>query len=272
MFCVETGAGEVKQLIEVGAIDLLIAGGLVVVVIGLSMWQNLGIHRSIIIASLRTVIQLIAIGYILGWVFQLDQWPLVVVVLLIMIAVAAQTIYSQQRKSVRRGTFPGIIASLFIGSVITLVVVQYLVIGIRPWYDPQYLIPIAGMIFGNALTAMALCLSTFTDALKDNADEIEQRLALGATRRQAAARHIKSALRAALMPIINSMMVVGLVQLPGMMTGQILSGIDPVMAVKYQIVVMFMILTANGLTSVLLMNFSLNRFFTPAHQLRREVL
>ncbi len=268
----ETTAGQISQVIDISAIDLLIAGGLVVMVIGLSLWQNLGIHRSIVIAALRTVIQLIAIGYILGWVFHLNKWPLVIAYLLAMLAVAAQTIYSQQRKKIRRGSFLLIAASLFVGGVLTLMVVQYLVIRIHPWYDPQYLIPIAGMIFGNALTAVALCLRTFTTALKDNADEIEQRLALGATRRQAASRHIRDSLRAALMPIVNSMMVVGLVQLPGMMTGQILSGINPVMAVRYQIVIMFMILGGNGLASVVIMNFSLNRFFTASHQLRREAL
>ncbi len=268
----ENGAAEIEQILNIAPIDLMVAAGLVVVVIGLSLWQDLGIHRSIIIAAIRTTIQLIAIGYVLGWIFKLDKWPLVVAYVLAMVIVAAHTVYTQQRRSVRRGTFPSIAISLFLGGLITLVVVQYLVVGIRPWYDPQYLIPIAGMIFGNALTAMALCLSTFSGAMKDNADEIEQRLALGATRKQAASRHIKDALRAALMPIISSMMVVGLVQLPGMMTGQILSGIDPVIAVRYQIVIMFMILAGNGLTTVMMMQFSLNRFFTPAHQLRREVL
>lgn len=268
----ENGATEIEQILNIAPIDLLIAAGLVVMVIGLSLWQDLGIHRSIFIAAIRTTIQLIAIGYVLGWIFQLDKWPLVVAYVLVMGLIAAHAIYSQQNKRVRRGTYPAIAISLFIGGLITLTVVQYLVIGIRPWYDPQYLIPIAGMVFGNALAAMALCLSSFAGALKDNADEVEQRLALGATRRQAASRHIKDSLRTALMPIISSMMVVGLVQIPGIMTGQILSGIEPIMAVRYQIVIMFMILAGNGLTTVMMMQFSLNRFFTPAHQLRREVL
>ena len=268
----ENGAAGIEQILNIAPIDLMVAAGLVVVVIGLSLWQDLGIHRSIFIAAIRTTIQLIAIGYVLGWIFKLDKWPLVVAYVLAMVIVAAHTIYTQQKKKARRGTFMSITVSLFFGGLITLIVVQYLVVGIHPWYDPQYLIPIAGMIFGNALTAMALCLMTFSGAMKDNADEIEQRLALGATRKQAASRHIKDALRAALMPIVSSMMVVGLVQLPGMMTGQILSGIDPIIAVRYQIVVMFMILAGNGLSTFMMMQFSLNRFFTPAHQLRREVL
>ena len=226
----ENSAAEIEQILNIAPIDLLIAAGLVVVVIGLSLWQDLGIHRSIIIAAIRATIQLIALGYILGWVFRIHQWPLVVAYVLAMVLVAAHAVYSQQKRRVRRGSYPAIAASLFVGGLITLVVVQYLVIGIRPWYDPQYLIPIAGMVFGNALAAMALCINSFAGALKDNADEIEQRLALGATRRQAASRHIKDALRTALMPIISSMMIVGLVQIPGIMTGPILSGIDPGMA------------------------------------------
>jgi putative ABC transport system permease protein len=261
-----------QGIINISYFDLLIASGLVVVVIGLSLWQDLGIHRSIIIGALRTTIQLIAIGYILGWVFHLDNWALVIAYLMAMLSVAAYTIYSGRKAKARKGMLPAISISLFIGSLITLAVVQYLVVGIHPWYDPQYLIPIAGMIFGNALTAMALCLDSFSGAMKDNADEVEQRLALGATRRKAASRHIQSALRAALMPIINSMMVVGLVQLPGMMTGQILSGTNPIIAVKYQVVVMFMILAGNALSTVLVMNLSINRYFTPAHQLRWDVL
>jgi len=261
-----------QQIIEISNLHLLMAFGLVVVVIGLSLWQKLGIHRSIAVAAIRCAIQLIAIGYVLGWVFSLNRWPLVVAYVLAMVAVAAQTAYSNQKRKVRRGTYPTIALSLFVGGVISLIVVQYMVIGIHPWYNPQYLIPISGMIFGNAMTAVALCLNSFAGALKDNADEVEQRLALGATRNQAAGRHIRNALRAALMPVVTSMMVTGIVMLPGMMTGQILSGIDPSKAVKYQVMVWFMILGGNGISTALLMHLSLNKFFTAAHQLRREVL
>jgi putative ABC transport system permease protein len=127
----------------------------------------------------------------------------------------------------------------------------------KPWYDPQYAIPLLGMILGNTLNGITLGLSTMVDALSGRQREVETLLALGATRWEAARGMIQQSVKVGMIPIINSMMVVGLVSLPGMMTGQLLSGVTPLAAVRYQIVIMFVIASATslGVVSVVLLTF-----------------
>ena len=131
----ESGINEIKQLIDISYFDLFLATGLVVVVIGLSRWQDLGIHRSVIIGTIRCIIQLIAIGYILGWIFDLNRWPLVAAYALAMVLVAAHTVYSSQKTKARRGTYPLITLSLFIGGLLTFIVIQYFVVVLSKQYQ-----------------------------------------------------------------------------------------------------------------------------------------
>ena len=144
---------------------------------------------------------------------------------------------------------------------------------IRPagsWYQPQYTIPLLGMILGNSLTAISLGMGRLSEELLRRRGEVETLLALGATRWEAGRDAVRTAIRTGLIPILNTMMVVGLVSLPGMMTGQILSGVDPLDAVKYQIVIMFLIAASTALgvvTSVLL---GYRRLFNAWHQFRYE--
>jgi putative ABC transport system permease protein len=129
-----------------------------------------------------------------------------------------------------------------------------------------------GMILGNTLNGVSLGLVSFTEAMVARRDEVETLLALGATRREAAQAPIRHAIRTGMTPIINAMMVVGLVSLPGMMTGQLLSGVDPIEAVKYQIVIMFLIAAATSLSTVLAVLLNFRRLFTRDHQFRHELL
>ncbi len=133
-----------------------------------------------------------------------------------------------------------------VGGVVTQVIV-----GVEPWYEPQYVIPLLGMILGNSLTGISLCLDRFMDHLEVRSAEVELRIAFGATRREALAAPLKDAVRTGMIPIINSMAAAGIVSLPGMMTGQILAGSPPLQAVAYQIVVMFMIAAAVALGAMM---------------------
>jgi putative ABC transport system permease protein len=135
-----------------------------------------------------------------------------------------------------------------------------------PWYLPQYAIPFLGMILGNTLTGISLGLDRFGEALTTGRDAVEMRLTLGATRWEAALPAIREAVRTGMIPILNSMTVAGLVSLPGMMTGQLLSGVDPVEAVKYQIVIMFVIASATALGTVGVVLLSYRRLFNRHHQ------
>jgi putative ABC transport system permease protein len=143
---------------------------------------------------------------------------------------------------------------------------------VRPWYDPQYIIPIAGMILGSAMTSAALAGDRLQGDLRVRADEVEAMLALGFSGREAVQPMARTALRAAMIPTVNGMMTVGIVQLPGMMTGQILAGSSPLLAIKYQLVVVFMQAAATALASLLFVRLAVGRYLTPAHQLRRYLL
>jgi putative ABC transport system permease protein len=155
-----------------------------------------------------------------------------------------------------------------------LVTVFALVTALRPnpWHDPRYAIPLLGMILGNCMTGIALGLDTLTTSLVSRRASVEAQLMLGATRQVAAAPVTREALRSALMPTINSMAVTGVVSLPGMMTGQILGGVPPAEAVKYQILVMFLIAGGTGLGAVMAVLGGVYRLTDARHRLRLDRL
>ena len=145
-------------------------------------------------------------------------------------------------------------------------------VGVEPWWEPRYLIPLLGMVLGNGLTGISLCLDALLESLAERRDRVEMELAHGATRWEAARTPLRDAVRRGMIPIINAMMVVGLVSLPGMMTGQILAGADPLEAVEYQIVVMFMLAAATAVGALIFVRLAVHGYLTPAHQLRRYLL
>src|SRR5262245_3590890 len=159
-------------------------------------------------------------------------------------------------------------------TVSTAVTLAYVIgiVQVRPWYEPQYIIPIAGMILGNSMMSAALTGDRLQSDLRSRSDEIEARLALGFSGREALQPMVRESLRAAMIPTVNGMMTVGLVQLPGMMTGQILAGSSPLVAIRYQKVVVFMQGAATALGSLLFVRMAAGRYLTPTHQLRRYVL
>jgi putative ABC transport system permease protein len=144
-----------------------------------------------------------------------------------------------------------------------------LVVGYAPWYDPRYLIPLAGMIIGNSMNGASLAAERLASEIAARREEIEVALCLGANSRQAADGAVRSAFRAALMPTMNTMAATGIVSLPGMMTGQILSGTEPVIAVRYQIAIMCAITGVVAITSYLIIIQGYRHYFTDSHQLRK---
>ncbi|MEL6856390.1 MAG: iron export ABC transporter permease subunit FetB, partial [Cyanobacteria bacterium J06607_13] len=157
--------------------------------------------------------------------------------------------------------------AVFISGFTTMVYVNLLVIRLDPWYDPRYLIPLTGIVLGNAMTAASISGERLVKALRNNRIEIETHLSLGATATQAIATYRKSAVTAGLIPTMNAMMVVGLVTLPGTITGQILAGADPLVAAIYQILIMFMLALANLIAALVVTYGIARQFFTPAMQL-----
>jgi putative ABC transport system permease protein len=248
------------------AVDLAIAAALVLVAGGVSLGLRLGLERKLALASVRTVVQLLLIGYVLEWVFAVDVPWAILGVLALMIAAAGRAAIQRASRTFR-GAYLLSFGTLAITGTATTFTVTGAVIGVDPWWRPQYVIPLLGMVLGNSLTGISLCLESLLESLDDGRDRIELELALGATRWEAVRGPLAEAVRRGMIPIINSMMVVGIVSLPGMMTGQILAGADPLAAVKYQVVVMFMIAAGTSLGCILVALLVYRRLFNDRHQL-----
>jgi putative ABC transport system permease protein len=262
---VRTGAG-----VELSWLDLGIASALVLVAAGIAMWQRIGLARGFLWGGVRALVQLVAVGYILTWVFTLDRWYVVLLALLVMLLAATVTITGRHRAQRRTvGTIAGV--AMLLGAGLTLAYVELLVVRVTPWYDPRYLVPLFGMIVGNAMNGAALAAERLASEMTARRAEIEAYLSLGASPAEAAREPVRLALRAALLPAVNSLMVVGLVTLPGMMTGQILAGASPLLAVRYQVVVVFMLAGAVAITSAIVVLLYRRTFFAAAEQLATRV-
>lgn len=258
-------------IIDLSYLDLAISLGLILIVVGLSRWQQLKLEGDLVVATIRTFLQLLAVGYILKYIFALNEWYLVMLTLLVMIIVAARTVIGRQKKQTKE--LPYLVGfAITVGSGISVFVATQILIQIEPWYEPHYLIPLAGMVIGNSMNGATLAVERVDSEIEARKMEIEAYLALGATAKQAGEKSIRAAMKAAMIPTINSMMVVGIVSLPGMMTGQILSGTSPLIAVKYQIIIMYMIAFSVAASSFILANLRFRKYFTTDHQLREEAL
>ena len=227
--------------------DLGVAALLIVFNGAISLAFRLGLEATLARSATRMVLQLCVIGYVLKLAFAQTSLAWTLALALIMIAVASTEVIARQSSPIAGWWSLGLGTStlLLVGLFTTLFVVSG-VIGSEPWYAPRVFLPILGMILGNALTGVSLALETLTQAVQADRNAIEARLALGARRLQALEGPLQRTLRTGLMPILNAMSVAGVVSLPGMMTGQILAGADPVEAAKYQIMIMFAIAGATA--------------------------
>ncbi len=247
-------------------IDVAAAAALILINGIVSIALRLRMERSLLLASVRTTVQLLLVGFVLQWVFAIDRWYVVVAMLLVMTVVAG---YTAGARNDRRftGMWISTLLSMGISSwIITAYALLVVLHGIEQWYQPQYAIPLMGMVLGNTLNGISVGLSTLTSELAQRRGEIDSALSLGATRYEAALPTLRQAIRLGMTPIINSMLVVGLVSLPGMMTGQLLSGTSPIEAVKYQIMIMFLVASATALGTVGVVALSYLHLFSSDHQ------
>jgi putative ABC transport system permease protein len=258
--------------IDIDTLGLALSGLLVLIAGFISFSFRLKLEKKMLVASARSVIQLVAIGYVLTWIFDENRNPLVLIPLvLLMISVASRAAVSRASKTVKGAawlTFMTLIGT----ALFTTITVTKVVIGVEPWYQAQYFIPLLGMVLGNGLTGISLCLDQLLNNLKDKRPLIEMELAHGATAWEASRDVFAGAVYRGMIPIINSMTVVGLVSLPGMMTGQILAGANPLQAVKYQIVVMFMICAVTSLSCIILALLVFRKLFNDKHQLMAQLI
>jgi putative ABC transport system permease protein len=221
-------------LTEISLQGLVIAFLPVAVVVGIMLRWSAG-ARTALYATFRMLVQLLLIGYVLIYIFDSNRPIFILAVLAIMLTVASWiAIRPLQRKNPR--IYLNSLGAISIGGILTLALVSQLVLGVEPWFSPRYLVPLAGMIFAGSMNAVSLAAERLQSELERGTSYLEGR---------------RIALQAALIPITNSLFAVGLVALPGMMTGQILSGISPMVAAKYQIVVMTMLFGASGISAAL---------------------
>jgi len=183
-------------------------------------------------ALTRMLIQLILIGYVLTYIFTSDSPYLVILILSVML-LAASIISLRPMQKKDTSLYMKAFISITIGGLFTLVMIIFGVLNLNPWYEAKFLIPLAGMIFANSMNAVSIAAERYESEMERNSTYVEARA---------------TAYTASLIPIINALFAVGLVSLPGMMTGQILSGVDPLIAVRYQMMVMLMILGSAGIS------------------------
>ena len=214
----------------------------------LSLWLGLGLERRMLVAGVRMVVQLLLIGLILRALFDAGSPLLTGLAVLVMIAVAASEVHARQDRRLAGlwGFCVGAVP-LMAATVSVTLLALLIEVGPDPWYDPRYSIPLAGMILGSVMNGVSLGLSGLLAGAARERAAIEAQLALGASRFVALRPFLRQTLRNAWIPLINQMSAAGVVTLPGMMTGQILAGMDPVEAVKYQILIMFLLAGGTGL-------------------------
>ena len=236
----------------------------VFVLLLLVIFKTRGIRRErqILIASVRMTVQLTVMGYVLMYVFANPSWWLTLLMIALMLAFA---VYNANKR-VKAPMPPALrmlsAAALILGFAVTAVVFILGVLRVRPWFNPQYFIPVSGMIVGNAMTGLALGANRLCDAMRDKRAELENSLMLGATPARACREIVNAAFDSAILPTMNNMLTIGIVSLPGMMTGQILSGTFPLTAIKYQIGIMLSILGSTALSAVLFVSLGYRVFFT----------
>lgn len=253
-----------NQLESINFMQVGLALVLVVIAILVSRYWKLNLTKDMSIGTVRSFVQLVAIGYTLEFIFDLDTWWLIVLTVLIMMTIGAHTAGGRVKKMDRSFLIAWI--AMAAGSMVTIAVM--IAVDIIP-FTSRYVIPLGGMIISNTMNASALAMTRLTADIRGNAPAIETSLALGKSWREASRGFAREAATAGMLSMLNFMKTVGIVALPGAMTGMILGGADPLEAVLLQIIVAYMLLSAVTISSIVAVELTVRRFFTAHHQLRR---
>ena len=268
-----TQSGYISGYISLGTWDLALAAMLVLLNAGLSLALQLGLHRQILLAATRMVLQLSLMGMVLTTLFSFSSPLWTSLAALFMVGFAGYEVAARQERALA-GLWAyglGTGCMMFAAGLVTLFALST-ALRPDPWYDPRYAITLLGMILGNTMTGIALGLNALTTGLAARRSSVEAQLMLGADRLTALGPVIRQSLRSALMPIINTMSATGVVALPGMMTGQILGGVAPAEAVKYQILILFLIAGGTGLGAGAAVLGGVYRLTDHRHRLRLDRL
>jgi putative ABC transport system permease protein len=247
----------------VSLVDVALTLVLVCVAIAVSRWQRAGLEKDIVTATVRSFVQLTAIGYVIKLIFEQDNALFVIVLLAVMVVFGALTASSRAKKV--PGAFLPLLAALSLAGASTIGLL--VVLGVFD-IEPQHLVPVGGMVIGNAMTSAAVALDRLGDEFAASRANIEATLALGATSAQAARPTVTRSLRSGMITLVDSTKTTGLIFFPGTMVGMLLAGAEPVDAVRLQLILLYALLGGVALSSLTAVMLAYRRFFTPAHQLR----
>ncbi len=259
--------------ISLSSLDLGLAALLVLLMAWLSWRLGVGVERRLIWAAMRTTVQLLLIGLVLRFLFSTQQPAWIALTMTLMLLVAGGEVMARQERPFIGlwGYGLGTLAMFVSSFGVTFLALQ-LVISPTPWYQPQYAIPLLGMLLGNTMTGIALGLERLTSSAWEQRHTIEAQLMLGYSASEVARPIRREGIRVGLIPMINAMAAAGVVSLPGMMTGQILAGAPPLEAVKYQLLVMFLISAGTGFGTLVAVTLGVRRLFDERERLRLDRL
>jgi putative ABC transport system permease protein len=243
--------------------EVLASLTLVALAAAISFWQRADLEQDIAVAVARSAVQLTAIGYVINLIFDQDTIWLVLVLLAVMVLFGALTARSRAKK-VPDAFWPLLVALALAGATTLGLVVALGVFDPKP----RYLVPVGGMVIGNAMTASAVALNRLGDEMSDARARIEATLALGATAHQAAAPTVRRSLRSGMITLVDSTKTTGLIFFPGTMVGMLLAGADPVDAVRLQLILLYTLLGSVAIAALVATGLAYRNFFTPAQQLR----
>ncbi|KAE8128781.1 MULTISPECIES: ABC transporter permease [Bifidobacterium] len=244
---------------------LVITVALVAIAAGMSIVMRLGVGRQMLWATLRSLIQLLAMGYIIKFVIETNNPWLVFALVAVMILAAIQITLSRA-SNIPKGLALDVFLTLLVGALLQFVFATQLIVRPHPWYAPQIVVTMTGMLLGNMVAAIAVAMSRFFDDMASRRYEIEMLLSLGATPFEAAKSSIISSVKLGMIPTISQLASSGIVLIPGMMAGQVIAGADPLTAAKYQFVVLAIISALTLLADSLIMLLVYRKPFTALHQ------
>jgi putative ABC transport system permease protein len=241
-----------NRIIAISTPQLLLAFVFIIIAQASSFIYHLGLNRDITIGAVRTFAQLFLMGYVLTFIFSSESLWLTIGIFVVMVVSAMFIVKGRVNEKQVPYILPTFLTML-VTYFATALFVSGLVVGTTPWWEPRYFIPTGGMVIGNSMSAIAIALERLFRDMRQQRELVEMKLSLGANYREASDDLFRNAVTAGMIPSINAMMGVGLVFIPGMMSGQILSGTDPLIAIRYQIVVMFMLVGSTAVTSIVVM-------------------
>lgn len=247
---------------DINISSMLVSSLLVLISLFFAYFQKLKLEKEIIISVIRAVIQLVAVGYLLNYIFGFKS-PIFTTFLLAFMTFNAAYNAAKRGKRVKNGVFIAFI-SISVGTISTLVI---LVLSGVIKYEAYQIIPIGGMIISNAMVALGLSFKQMSSSFKNKREEVETKLSLGADVLPSSIEIIRDSVKTGMLPTIDSTKTLGIVSLPGMMTGLILAGTSPVNAIKYQIIVAFMLLSTTAISSFIACYMSYRNFFNKRKQL-----